>query len=282
MTEPRLKFPPFVVRWGRVIWPVGAILFIVLLSYGSCTTYVRPGQYGIKQVILGNNQGVQSEIYPPGLHWLTPGAERMHTFPADLQVLEMSDLTGQHEPKTNMRQVPAIKIQTSEGYTVSVDITVLYRIEDAYKVMTQIGPGGCTKTPPSFLAPSSSCAASSASSTLSSSTRAAIAKRPPPRRSACSPMSSRPRAFTSPTCWCASTATTSATRPPSRAEDPGPDGLQEPRGGRRRHGRGREEHHRRRGPGRRGHRAVPRRGRGEEDRSRRPTSTAAPRKRKGG
>ena len=141
MSEPRLKFPPIVVRWGRVIWPIGAITFIVLLSYGSCTTYVRPGQYGIKQVILGSGQGVQAEVYPPGLHWLTPGAERMHTFPADLQVLEMSDLSGQHEPKTNMRQVPAIKIQTSEGYTVSVDITVLYRIEDAYKVMTQIGPG---------------------------------------------------------------------------------------------------------------------------------------------
>ena len=141
MTEPRLKFPPFVVRWGRLIWPVGAITAIVLLSYGSCTTYVRPGQYGVKQVIVGSSQGVQTDIYPPGLHWLTPGVERMHTFPADLQVLEMSDVTGAHEPKTNMRQVPAIKIQTSEGYTVSVDITVLYRIEDAYKVMTQIGPG---------------------------------------------------------------------------------------------------------------------------------------------
>lgn len=142
MSEPRkISFPPIVVRWGRVAWPIGAILAVVLISYGSCTTYVRPGQYGIKQVILGSDQGVQSKIYPPGLHWLTPGVERMHTFPADLQVLEMSDTTGQHEPKTNMRQVPAIKIQTSEGYTVSVDITVLYRIEDAYKVMTQIGPG---------------------------------------------------------------------------------------------------------------------------------------------
>jgi regulator of protease activity HflC (stomatin/prohibitin superfamily) len=37
--------------------------------------------------------------------------------------------------------VRAIKIQTSEGYTVSADVTVLYRIEDPYKVMTQIGPG---------------------------------------------------------------------------------------------------------------------------------------------
>ena len=139
--ERRIKFPPIVVRWGRLAWPIIAIFAIVLISYGSCTTYIRPGQYGVKQVLVGSGQGVQTDIYPPGLHWLTPGVERMHTFPADLQVLEMSDQTGAHEPKTNMRQVPAIKIQTSEGYTVSVDITVLYRIDDAYKVMTQIGPG---------------------------------------------------------------------------------------------------------------------------------------------
>ena len=139
--ERRAPVPDFLRRRGKIVWPVGAVLFLGLFGYGSCTVYVRPGQYGIKQVILGSGQGIQPDIYPPGLHLLTPGAERMHTFPADLQVLEMSDNGGKHEPATNLRQVPAIKIQTSEGYTVSVDITVLYRIEDAYKVMTQIGPG---------------------------------------------------------------------------------------------------------------------------------------------
>jgi regulator of protease activity HflC (stomatin/prohibitin superfamily) len=129
------------LRWTRILWPVAAVLVLGLLAYSTASVYVRPGQYGIKQVILGSGQGINTDIYPPGLHWITPGAERMHTFPADLQVLEMSDLKGDHEPKSNLRQVPAIKIQTSEGYTVSVDITVLYRIEDAYKVMAQIGPG---------------------------------------------------------------------------------------------------------------------------------------------
>jgi regulator of protease activity HflC (stomatin/prohibitin superfamily) len=134
--------PAFLRRRARILWPIAALIVIFLFGYGSCTVYVRPGQYGVKQVILGSGQGINTDIYPPGLHFLTPGAERMHTFPADLQVLEMSDAAaGDHEPTTNLRQVPATKIQTSEGYTVSVDITVLYRIEDAYKVMTQIGPG---------------------------------------------------------------------------------------------------------------------------------------------
>lgn len=139
--ESKFKVPQFVVRKARLLWLLGAVLGIVLVSYGGCTVYVRPGQYGVKQVIVGSSQGVAKEVYQPGLHWLTPGVERLHVFPADLQVLEMSDVHDGHEPKTNMRQVPAIKIQTSEGYTVSVDITVLYRIDDAYTVMTQIGPG---------------------------------------------------------------------------------------------------------------------------------------------
>jgi regulator of protease activity HflC (stomatin/prohibitin superfamily) len=93
-------------------------------------------------VTVGSGQGINKDIYQPGLHWLTPGTERMHLFPTDLQVLEMAEspLKGDEELK-NMRQVAPIKIQTSEGYTVSVDVTVLYRIEDPYKVMTQVGPG---------------------------------------------------------------------------------------------------------------------------------------------
>ncbi len=126
---------------AKLIWPLFAALLLLLVAYNSCSVYVQAGQYGIKQVILGSGQGINADVYQPGLHWTTPGMERMHVFPADLQVLEMSDKQGDHEPKSNLRQVPAIKIQTSEGYTVSVDITVLYRIEDAYKVMSQIGPG---------------------------------------------------------------------------------------------------------------------------------------------
>jgi regulator of protease activity HflC (stomatin/prohibitin superfamily) len=125
----------------RFLWPVVGALAVTIIGWNSCTVYVQPGQFGVKQVIVGSGQGVQAETYLPGTHWLMPGTERMHVFPADLQVLEMSDEPNAGSHLVNVRNVPAIKIQTSEGYTVSVDITVLYRIDDAYKVMTQIGPG---------------------------------------------------------------------------------------------------------------------------------------------
>ncbi|MFZ5469510.1 MAG: SPFH domain-containing protein [Myxococcota bacterium] len=118
-------------------WPLAVLVVAVLWSYTNCTVYVRPNEVGVKQVILGPSKGIKTDLYGPGLHWVTPGAERMHTFPSDLQALEMSDSNA--DDNSGQRFVSAIKIQTSEGYTVSVDVTVLYRIEDAYKVITQIG-----------------------------------------------------------------------------------------------------------------------------------------------
>jgi regulator of protease activity HflC (stomatin/prohibitin superfamily) len=125
----------------RFAWPFIGALLVVLIAYTTCSTYVEPGQVGIKQRVFGSGQGVQTEIYQPGLHWITPGAERMHLFPATLQMLEMSDSPNPGGGLVSVRTVPALKIQTSAGSIVSVDATVLYRIEDAYKVMTQIGPG---------------------------------------------------------------------------------------------------------------------------------------------
>lgn len=125
----------------RMVWLLGVLVFGVLFTYNGCTVYVRPYEVGVKQVILGGETGIREGIYGPGLHLITPGVERLHRFPSDLQVLEMSDSMAEVGQNSTHRNVRAIKIQTSEGYTVSADVTVLYRIEDPYKVMTQIGPG---------------------------------------------------------------------------------------------------------------------------------------------
>ncbi len=125
----------------RLLWPLVALTVIVLWGFLGCTVYVKPNELGIKQVLFGSGQGIQKTVYRPGLHWLTPGSDRMLTFPSDLQSLQFNENPRELTEHTGQRIVPAIKIQTSEGYTVSVDITVLYRIEDPYQVITQIGPG---------------------------------------------------------------------------------------------------------------------------------------------
>ena len=88
--------PEFLRRRSRLIWPLAALLLLALFGYGSCTVYVRPGQYGVKQVVVGPSQGIRPEVFHPGLHFMTPGVERMHGFWADMQGRERSDGSG-HE-----------------------------------------------------------------------------------------------------------------------------------------------------------------------------------------
>src|SRR6202011_4137981 len=65
--------------------------------------------------------------------------EQMHVFPTDIQLLSLTADPNEHGRSD--RRMPALNIQTSEGYNVSVDISVLYRVEDPYLVITALGPG---------------------------------------------------------------------------------------------------------------------------------------------
>jgi regulator of protease activity HflC (stomatin/prohibitin superfamily) len=126
---------------SRVLWIAGAGILVLLLGYNSCTTYVRPGQAGVKQIKFGLNKGIEQAVYGTGLHYIGVG-ETMHRFPMRVQVLELSNSRSEaSEDLEGHRVAPGVNIQTSEGYTVAVDVTVLYRIADPYKVMTSIGPG---------------------------------------------------------------------------------------------------------------------------------------------
>src|SRR5436309_1616023 len=125
----------------RVLWVVGAALLLLLVSYNSCTTYVRPGEAGVKQIKFGMGKGIEPVVYGTGLHYVGPG-ETMHRFPVRVQVLELSNSRSEaSEDLEGHRVAPGVNIQTSEGYTVQVDVTVLYRVADPLKVMTTIGPG---------------------------------------------------------------------------------------------------------------------------------------------
>ena len=139
-TIPRVGVPSG--RRVRFFWLLGAAAVLVLLGYGSFTTYVRPGEAGVKQIKFGMGKGIDPTVYGTGLHFVGPG-ETMHRFPLRVQVLELSNSRseGGSEDLDGHRMAPGINIQTSEGYTVQVDVTVLYRVADPLKVMTTIGPG---------------------------------------------------------------------------------------------------------------------------------------------
>jgi regulator of protease activity HflC (stomatin/prohibitin superfamily) len=124
---------------SKVAW---IILGAVLLGYcgpSSCSTYVPPNMVGVKQVYYGSDAGMRKEVFGPGLHFLAVGVERLHLFPTDVQLINYSDSSS--EVSQQQRSAPSIKIQTSDGYNVQLDVTLLYRLTNAYKIITEAGPG---------------------------------------------------------------------------------------------------------------------------------------------
>ncbi|MCB9675378.1 MAG: SPFH domain-containing protein [Alphaproteobacteria bacterium] len=125
----------------------GLGMALVLFLFLAGTQTIAPDEFAVRQVYLGPGKGVQEDIYGPGTHLVVPGYEKLHVFPRDMQVLDLNNTEGQvASPHEDRRHAPAIKIQTSEGYQVTVDISVLYRVVDPYTVVTQVGGGRIYET----------------------------------------------------------------------------------------------------------------------------------------
>ncbi|MCB9793679.1 MAG: SPFH domain-containing protein [Alphaproteobacteria bacterium] len=137
---------------SSVAFKAGAALFLLvgaLTLYASFTTYVEPDSFAVRQVKLGPNKGIQEGTLGPGLHFVLPGYERLHTFPRGMQLLQLNDDHTEMPDRKSSRRLsyaPSIRIQTSEGYQVTVDVTVAYRVVDPYKVITNVGPGRLYET----------------------------------------------------------------------------------------------------------------------------------------
>lgn len=125
---------------------IGLVLVVIgaTLIYNMFFVYVKPGEVAIKEVKIGVTRGIQKTVYGPGLLFRKPfGMEIIHRFPRTLLVFEMTnypDLPG-IDRHPHYRHDKAAHIQTSDGFFVDVDCTILYRITDPYKVITTIGPG---------------------------------------------------------------------------------------------------------------------------------------------
>lgn len=126
---------------GALKWAALAFFAIAgaLLVFVAFTTNVGPEEFAVRQVYMGPKRGIQEKVYGPGLHFVMPGYERLHAFPRGMQVLEFND--DKVSTSLSAQVQPSIRIQTSEGYQVTVDVAILYRVIDPYKVITAVGPG---------------------------------------------------------------------------------------------------------------------------------------------
>lgn len=115
------------------------IAVVIVVGYNLCFEYVRPNEFGIKVVKIGVNKGVQNTVYEPGLAFRIPfGIQEVYTLPRNTQVLELTNREGAEREGIYVDR--EAKIQTSDGFFVDVDATILYRIDDPYMVFKKLGP----------------------------------------------------------------------------------------------------------------------------------------------
>ncbi len=138
--RPQLPALPAPVKAALVLAAVLGFFCVIMVS--TVVDYVKPYEYGIKQVNIGVKRGVLEKVYTPGYWFVKPfGMEKLHHFPKHMQVLDMALFEKGSSGGPAHAYARAAKIQTSDGFFVDVDATILYRIVDPYKVMTTLGPG---------------------------------------------------------------------------------------------------------------------------------------------
>ena len=126
-------------RFGRALRFV-ILLGVPLLVLRACSmTYVAPDQVGLRQISFGPHKGLQKELVRSGYRREISGYERVFTFPRDLQVVEFTN--NPMESEARHRVLPAINCPTVDGYPVSIDVSVLYRVADPYLVVSRFGFG---------------------------------------------------------------------------------------------------------------------------------------------
>ena len=148
------------IRLGAL---TGAAVVSAAVFYAGCTARVRPNELGVEQRKLGAQVGIVPRVYGPGLYFVGPGTT-MRTFPREIHVLEASydrqdalarardervaervrdyfDDRNATLGSSTHRTVDALNVQTSDGYAVTADVTLLYSIADPVKVARDFGWG---------------------------------------------------------------------------------------------------------------------------------------------
>jgi len=143
MSQNPLNFDP--AKWIKKIVNTSyflisfGIFIAITLFFSTCFTYIDPQEYGVKQINIGLKRGIKEKVYNSGLHFVIPfGVEEMHHFPKNILNL---DLTNHNSQNTSYFNDKAANIQTSDGFFVEVDVSILFKIEDPLKVIKTIGPG---------------------------------------------------------------------------------------------------------------------------------------------
>ncbi len=105
--------------FGFLVLVICAALVAVSYTFGKV---VPPGALGVRQITFGPYRGFSKEGLPPGYHWSVPFYSTVHLVPQVVQTLHLARTNQDEEPHGD-----AVEIQTTDGSSVDVDLTILSR-----------------------------------------------------------------------------------------------------------------------------------------------------------
>ena len=125
--------------FGTTVIAISLIAIILLVP--SCTREVKPWEAGVLTVNIIGKKGVRDKVYPPGRYLVIPFIRSFDVYDTSVQKLVFEKESLGKVGKTYKGQ--KIEVRTSDGNTVWVDMTFLFRVidEKAPKIRAEIGKG---------------------------------------------------------------------------------------------------------------------------------------------
>jgi regulator of protease activity HflC (stomatin/prohibitin superfamily) len=131
ITAAILKNNPVAEKF-KPVGRIGGILFILLGIVTSCIKQIDGGQVGVK-ILFGS---IQNDVLGSGLHFINPLLD-VKKLDVKTQNYTMSGVHDEGEKSGD----DAIRVLTSDGLEVTIDLTVLYKIvaTDAPRLLRETG-----------------------------------------------------------------------------------------------------------------------------------------------
>ena len=147
-------------KWVKPIIIIGIVIIILFLLLSTFFIRIPIGYLGVRTHNLGifGTKGVVDKDFGPGFHRSLPLHDNWVLFDSTTQTLELTSnphfrkrasffLSQMDMGQLQSESAPQIEIITKEGYNVSVDITLKYKVKKGYvnKLLRDFGPGRAYK-----------------------------------------------------------------------------------------------------------------------------------------
>ena len=131
-------------QWLRlIVYTICLVGCAALLFLSQFLAKVDSDQWAIRDTRIEwlHPRGIQKEPLKAGLHFYYPRFESIHSFPKQIQVLELFHKYRAVQDEDTPLRRPSIRVMKSNQSFVDVDVQVFFHIQDPSEIVSRIGPG---------------------------------------------------------------------------------------------------------------------------------------------